>query len=163
MDRTIPSGPFVAAVALIGFGMGGFVDAIVLHMILQWHQMISNILPPDTLLRKSVNMFWDGIFCAITWVMTGTGLVLFWRQACRGPLPGSGKLFWGSLLLGWGLFNLLDSLVDHYLFGFHNVRENVENPEAWNAGFLFFAISQVLTGWVLVQAARRNKPARPGG
>ncbi len=136
--------------------MGGFVDAILLHMILQWHQMISNILPPDTLLRKSVNMFWDGIFCAITWTATGIGIALLRRQACRAPLPDSGNLFWGSLLLGWGLFNLLDSLVDHYLFGFHNVRENVENKEVWNIGFLILAILQLIAGWLLVQASRRK-------
>ncbi len=156
-DTNLRTGPFIGAITLIGFGMGGFVDAIVLHMLLQWHQMISNVLPPDTLLRKSVNMFWDGVFCAITWSVTITGIYLLWRQASRAPLPHSGKLFWGSLLLGWGLFNVFDSLVDHYLFGFHNVRENVINKAAWNLGFLLLAVGQIVTGWLLVQAGRRLK------
>jgi uncharacterized membrane protein len=34
---------------LIGFGMGGFLDFMVLHLVLQWHHVISNRLPPDTL------------------------------------------------------------------------------------------------------------------
>ena len=155
-DTRPKTGPFIGAMALIGFGMGGFVDAIVLHMLLQWHQMISNVLPPDTLLRKSVNMFWDGVFCAATWTLTGIGIVLLWRQAGAARLPRSGKLFWGSLLLGWGVFNVLDSLVDHYLFGFHNVRENVPNKAAWNLGFLLLAVTQIVTGWLVVQAGRKS-------
>jgi uncharacterized membrane protein len=34
---------------LIGIGMGGFVDGIVLHQMAQWHNMLSNIVPPHTM------------------------------------------------------------------------------------------------------------------
>jgi uncharacterized membrane protein len=54
------------------------------------------------------------------------------------------------------VFNVLDSLVDHYLFGFHNVRENVPNKAAWNLGFLLLALAQIATGWLAVQAGRRE-------
>lgn len=70
------TGPVIAACTLLGFGMGGFLDGILLHQILQWHQMISNILPPVDVVSKSVNMFWDGIFHAFTWIMTGIGAVM---------------------------------------------------------------------------------------
>jgi uncharacterized membrane protein len=60
-------------------------------------------------------------------------------------------------LLGWGVFNVLDSLVDHYLFGFHNVRENVSNKAAWNLGFLLLALVQIATGWLTVQAGRKEQ------
>ena len=51
---------------LIGVGMGGFVDGIVLHQIAQWHSMLSNLVPPHTMDMMRVNMMWDGLFHALT-------------------------------------------------------------------------------------------------
>jgi uncharacterized membrane protein len=34
---------------LLGLGLGGFVDGIVLHQIMQWHNMGSAVLPPTTM------------------------------------------------------------------------------------------------------------------
>ena len=55
---------------LIGIGMGGFVDGIVLHQIAEWHSMLSNIVPPHTMDTMPVNMMWDGLFHALTWIVT---------------------------------------------------------------------------------------------
>jgi Predicted membrane protein (DUF2243) len=46
---------------LIGIGMDGFVDGIVLHQIAQWHNMLSNIVPPHTMDNMRVSMTWDGL------------------------------------------------------------------------------------------------------
>jgi uncharacterized membrane protein len=54
--------PLITACTTIGIGLGGFFDGIVLHQILQWHEMLSNKIPPINLINKSVNMFWDGVF-----------------------------------------------------------------------------------------------------
>src|ERR1700710_1706364 len=54
--------PLMAAATVIGIGLGGFVDGIALHQILQWHEMLSNKIPVTTYVGKSVNMFWDGVF-----------------------------------------------------------------------------------------------------
>jgi uncharacterized membrane protein len=61
---------------LIGVGMSGFVDGIVLHQIAQWHHMLSNIVPPHTMEYKRVNMTWDGLFHALTWIVTLIGILL---------------------------------------------------------------------------------------
>src|SRR3712207_5211513 len=52
--------PLLSSALVLGIGLGGFVDGIVLHQLLQWHEMISAKLPPTTYVAKSVNMFWDG-------------------------------------------------------------------------------------------------------
>jgi hypothetical protein len=62
--------PLLSAALILGIGLGGFVDGIALHQILQWHEMISARMPPTTYVAKSVNMFWDGIFHAVTFVVT---------------------------------------------------------------------------------------------
>ena len=55
--------PTLAGV-LIGLGLGGFVDGIVLHQILQWHNMLSSVHPPATLPAMHLNMRADGWFHA---------------------------------------------------------------------------------------------------
>jgi hypothetical protein len=80
MERSpVTTGPLIAAATLIGIGMGGFVDGIVLHQILQWHHMLSVPMPPIDLLSVKVNMVWDGLFHAFTWIVTFIGLLLLWR------------------------------------------------------------------------------------
>ncbi|MDX5483189.1 MAG: DUF2243 domain-containing protein [Hymenobacteraceae bacterium] len=150
------TGPLIAAATLIGVGMGGFVDGIVLHQILQWHQMISAKLPPVTLLNKEVNMFWDGIFHAFTWLTTALGILLLWRLIYKRAVVLSNRLFGGGLLFGFGLFNMVEGLLDHHLLNLHNVREVSTNPSLWNYGFL--AVSAVLlgAGWYIIQQARKQ-------
>ena len=54
----------VAAGMLLGIGMGGFVDGILFHQILQLHNMLSNRVLRDSLVHEQINMFWDGLFHA---------------------------------------------------------------------------------------------------
>ncbi|GAA4359405.1 DUF2243 domain-containing protein [Hymenobacter saemangeumensis] len=153
--------PLIAAGILIGAGMGGFVDGIVLHQILQWHNMLSNQLPPDTLVNAKVNMYWDGMFHAAVWVMTALGLRLLWAAVTRPDVPRSGRTFSGALLLGWALFNLVEGIIDHQLLKLHNVREYAPDPQPWNLGFLGLGVLLLLAGWALVKAGKRDAGAGP--
>lgn len=56
------AGPLIAGATLIGVGMGGFVDGILFHQILQWHHMLSTPLPPTDLVNVKVNI-WSGTGC----------------------------------------------------------------------------------------------------
>ncbi|WMJ73869.1 DUF2243 domain-containing protein [Cytophagaceae bacterium ABcell3] len=149
------SGPLVAATLLLGMGLGGFIDGIVFHQILQWHQMISNIVTPDTLLNKSVNMFWDGVFHAFTWTFTFTGLLILWSITSKPNVVKSDKIFAGGLLAGWGLFNLIDS-ANHFIFKIHNIREETANPFLYNILFLAFAIILLIVGGLLIVNERKK-------
>lgn len=148
------SGPVTAAATLIGVGMGGFVDGILLHQVLQWHNMLSAKLPPDTLLNAKTNMFWDGMFHAFVWIVAMTGIVMLW-SAMKDPATNmSIKLFAGGLILGWGLFNIVEGILDHHLFVLHNVREVSENPFSWNFGFLGLSVVMLVKGWQLIKNGR---------
>lgn len=107
----------------MGAGLGGFVDGILLHQILQWHNMGSAVLPVTTMEAMRQNMIWDGLFHAAVWLFTVAGV--YWiMDAARGgrPVP-TPKRFTGLLILGWGLFNLIEGIVDHHLLGIHHVRD----------------------------------------
>ncbi len=154
LNATRTRRPLVAAGILLGAGLGGFVDGILLHQILQWHNMLSAQLPPDTLVRAKVNMYWDGLFHAAVWVMTVVGLALLWAATGRPDVPRSGRTLWGGLLLGWGLFNVIEGIIDHQLLGLHHVREYSSNQLAWDLGFLGLGAALLLSGWALVRAGR---------
>jgi uncharacterized membrane protein len=154
--------PLIAAGVLIGAGLGGFVDGIVLHQILQWHHMLSAKLPPDNLVATKVNMYWDGIFHAAVWVLTAVGLRMLWTAGRRPDVPWSGATFVGGIALGWGLFNVVEGLIDHELLGLHHVYEYTPNKLPWDLSFLAFGVLLLLVGGVLIRAGRQHLSPRPG-
>ncbi|GAB2791274.1 putative membrane protein [Hymenobacter luteus] len=145
---------------LLGAGLGGFVDGIVLHQILQWHNMLSNQLPPDNLVAAKVNMYWDGVFHAAVWVLTAIGLRVLWAASRRPDVPWSGRTLVGGLLLGWGLFNVIEGLIDHTILGLHHVYEYTEQKMPWDMAFLAFGGLLLLAGWALVRAGRADTAPR---
>lgn len=158
-------GAILSAGVLLGTGMGGFVDGILLHQVLQWHNMLSSKLPPTDLVSMKVNMLWDGLFHAFTWLVTAIGLGLLWRAGGRPEVPWSTRTFIGSLSLGWGLFNVVEGVIDHQLLGLHHVHPG-ENQLAWDIGFLLFGALLIVVGLTLVRAGRketrpRGAPVRP--
>lgn len=49
----------IVAGILIGMGLAGFFDGIVLHQVLQWHHMSSSVCPGDNVANLEINTFWD--------------------------------------------------------------------------------------------------------
>jgi uncharacterized membrane protein len=141
---------------LLGIGLGGFVDGIVLHQILQWHHLLSDHgdYPPTTVAGLEANTLADGLFHAFTWVAVAAGLWILWRRASEWRWAASGRAFLGWMLAGWGLFNLVEGVVDHHLLGLHHVRE-VEDPLAWDLAFLAFGALLVLAGGLLARVGER--------
>jgi uncharacterized membrane protein len=144
---------------LLGVGLGGFADGIVLHQILQWHNMLSAVQPPTTLSAMHLNMRWDGFFHALTWLLTMAGVLQLWRAGIVGAIPRPARAFAGQLLLGWGAFNLIEGLVDHQLLGIHHVREG----PGWLAYDLAFlgvgGIGLLLVGLMLARRDRTRASA----
>lgn len=134
-------GPLVAAGTCLGIGMGGFVDGIVFHQILQLHNMLSAVRPPTTLVDVEVNMFWDGLFHALTWTMTALGIALLWRATGRPDVLRSTRTLAGALTLGWGLFNSVEGAIDHHILGIHHV---VEGPRHLPYDLAFLASGALL-------------------
>jgi uncharacterized membrane protein len=158
-----PGGPFpTAAGVLFGMGLGGFFDGIVLHQILQWHHMLtSDGFPANTLANMRVNVLWDGVFHAATYVFVIAGLVLLWRRAHRTHMYWSGRLLAGSMLVGFGAFNLVEGVVDHHLLGLHHVNETVARDLwiYWDVAFLVWGAVMLIAGLNLLRHAPRPDSA----
>jgi uncharacterized membrane protein len=74
---------------LLGIGLGGLLEGIVLHPIS------------------------DSWFQLALWLTSLTGVVALW-SAVRGPGPlPPGSVLTGYLFIGWGAFNLAEGLINH--------------------------------------------------
>lgn len=148
---------------LLGLGLGGFFDGIVLHQVLQWHHMLTSAgYPADSVANLQLNTLADGLFHGAAYAFVALGLLVLWRRGRQAPLRWSGRVFAGLLLIGFGLFNLVEGVVNHHLLGIHHVNETA--PEAhwlwWDLGFLAWGAVMLGGGYVLV---KRGRAARQGG
>jgi len=156
-DRQFPT----AAGICFGLGIGGFFDGIVLHQILQWHHMVTSAgYPANTVENLELNTLIDGLFHATTYVFIIIGLLLLWRTAHRSHVRWSTKLLAGSILMGFGLFNLVEGLINHHLLGIHHVNETVPTNQwiYWDVGFLIWGALMLICGWFLWKAGKRETP-----
>jgi uncharacterized membrane protein len=85
---------------VLGIGLGGCVDGIVLHQIVQWHNMLSNWIPPTALEAMHVNMVWDGLLHAVVWLVTPVGVLLLWNAAYHRERIPPLREFIGHLIFG---------------------------------------------------------------
>jgi uncharacterized membrane protein len=162
--------PLRAPGLVLGAGLGGFVDGILIHQVLQWHHMLTSTdrdrvgvpyYPRDTVHGLEMNTLWDGLFHTLTWLLVLGGLALLYArvQHARGRV-WTARALWGWVLAGWGVFNLVEGLVDHQLLGIHHVRSGAHEV-AWDLGFLALGALLVAGGWLLQRGATYADPAVP--
>lgn len=151
---------------VLGVGLGGFADGILLHQLLQWHHMLTSTdsdhigvkyYSPGSVSGLEMNTVWDGLFHTVCWlsVLLGLGLLYARVTGDRRRVWGSGAL-WGWILVGWGLFNLVEGVVDHHILGIHHVRGGPQQVW-WDLAFLLLGVVLVLLG-LLVR--RSSAPGR---
>jgi uncharacterized membrane protein len=150
---------------LLGLGMGGFVDGIVLHQILQWHQMLSETdeYGGRNVEDLEINVMADGFFHAATWVLVALGLATLWRVARTGIIRRTWRSLLGWMLVGWGVFNPVEGVIDHHILQIHRVRPDAANPLAWDLGFLALGVLLVAGGWALQRHDQRRADPPVGG
>jgi uncharacterized membrane protein len=159
-DRSAPDPtPFpMSAGILLGLGLGGFFDGIVLHQLLQWHHMLTSAgYPPDSVANLQFNTLFDGLFHAGTYVAVVAGLLVLWRSGRVPHRAWSGRRAFGTILMGFGIFNLVEGVVDHQILGLHHVNETVPRDQWiwWDLGFLLWGAAMLAGGWAM---ARRRRP-----
>jgi len=143
-----------APLLLTGFGLGAFVDGIVLHQVLQWHHLVSAYDPVDGLEALQTNTFWDGVFHLAAWLVVLAGVL--WTVDRRRDLPAVRPSV-GLLLVGWGAFHVVDQVVFHLLLQAHHIRM-VEDYQLYDWGYTAIGVVLAAVGWRLARGA--GVPAR---
>ena len=95
-------------------------------------------------------MFWDGLFHAFTWMVTALAVWMLWHAAKRHDVPLVGSLYFGSALAGWGVFNIVEGVIDHEVLQLHHVSQN-GNHVLWDLAFLGSGIVLICAGWLLTR------------
>ncbi|MFC0107643.1 DUF2243 domain-containing protein [Kibdelosporangium aridum] len=143
---------FPFACLLLGLGVGGFIDGIVLHQLLEWHHMLSGWYPAD----MQANMVADGLFHLLCLIFVMTGIALLVHAAPQAPADRGRRAF-GWMLAGWGWFNLVEGTVDHLVLGVHHVRAGA-GQLAYDLAFLAVGAGFVAIGTLL----GRHRAKAPG-
>jgi uncharacterized membrane protein len=114
--------------------------------------MGSAVLPPHTMEAMSQNMVWDGQFQLATWILTLIGILMLWNDGRRNA-PTVGVLI-GQLILGCGILNFVEGVIDHHLLEIHHVRDIPMHVPAYD--WIFLGIGG--GGLVLIGAMLARRP-----
>ncbi len=144
-----------APLVVCGVGFGGFFDGIVFHQILQLHHMLSNagndriglgVDPVTTVTGLELNTLWDGLFHAATYLALLAGVFWLWaRWRQLPPVRPPWRLLVGGLLAGWGLFNVVEGIINHQLLAIHHVVDG-DNTVVFDVAFLVAGALMVAAG-----------------
>jgi uncharacterized membrane protein len=133
------------AALVLGLGIGGFIDGIVIHQLLGWHHMLSGWYPADDV---HLMMVGDGLFHLFCLLLVLVGIGMLNR---RPPLPNA--VLGGGIIAGWGVFNLVEGVIDHHVLGVHHVRHG---PDELTYDLAFLASGVVLLAAGVVVGRRRG-------
>ena len=138
---------------MLGIGIGGFFDGILLHQILQVHAMLSAKVPLDSMANMKTNMTADGLFHAVTWMATLLGVGFLWKALNQHmDVRPSGFGLAGYMLAGWGWFNLIEGIIDHHILNLHHVVQAL-GQSIWDWLFLASGIVLIVIGHLMARRA----------
>lgn len=155
MNEGRTSQPVAASGVVLGIGLGGFVDGILLHQIWQLHAMLSAKVPITTMENMQKNMTFDGVFHAAVWVTTLIGVILLFNAAKRSDVFFSDRVFYGSMLAGWGIFNVVEGVIDHHILELHHVVQRL-GQSIWDLLFLGASAVLIVVGWAIARSGHQD-------
>lgn len=150
--------PLIVAGIVLGLGQAGFFDGIVIHQLLQWHHMFTSVETSKTVAGLELNTLGDGLFHLLDWILTLAGIALLWRVSQRPDVSHSTPVFLGALLIGAGLFDFTEGLIDHQILGIHHVKPG-PHELAWDMGFLALGLGLAVVGWAILRSAEKSERA----
>ena len=152
MANEEPNRSLLWPAVLVGIGVAGSLDEIVLHQLLRWHHLYDRG-------SQAAGLIADGIFHLGSTATLVIGLVLLvqrWHTG-RSPLRQAA----GGILVGAGGFNLYDGLIQHKLLGLHQVRAGAPNNLPYDLVFIGLAAVMLLAGFILLRVTGSPRSA-PG-
>jgi uncharacterized membrane protein len=154
----MPRSPWITWSVVLGFALGGFFDGILLHQILQWHHLLSLVPGMDDL---RLLVLWDGYFHLLMYAIALAALWGLWRAYRRlARAPGPTALA-AAVLLGFGVWNVIDSVLSHWVLEIHHIRLDAANPLAWDVAWLAVFGMGPIVGWALLRRSGTSDPGNP--
>jgi uncharacterized membrane protein len=150
------------ACAIIGVGLSGFFDGILLHQVLQWHHLLS-LVPGEQLRDIGNQILADGMFHVLMYLVTAFGLYRLYQAREDLRVDGSARRVLAGALLGFGIWNVIDVAGFHWLLGIHRIRVNVPNPMLYDLGWLgLFGLVPLIAGAALLARSGKMRGSAAG-
>jgi uncharacterized membrane protein len=131
---------------LLGFGLGGFFDGILLHQVLQWHHLLINVKSPFFQDIKN-QILADGLFHVLMYCIAFVGLWKLWQSRKDYAQANADRHLLGNAFIGFGVWHILDSILSHWILGIHRIRVDSEHVLFWDLlWFVVFGIAFVVIG-----------------
>ncbi|MDB5747111.1 MAG: hypothetical protein JWP72_1959 [Massilia sp.] len=132
---------------LLGFAMGGFFDGILLHQVLQWHHLLS-LVPGEPFRDIKVQILADGLFHVLMYLVAAFGLWKLWKV--RDAVAAGDRVLLSSAAFGFGVWNIVDAALFHWILGIHRIRLDTSTPLLWDLLWFFvFGVAFVALAWWL--------------
>lgn len=113
------------------------------------HDQRRRRVPADDSCRARGECAGRRVFHVATWFFVlgaSIAAILAWRQ---GRLAPNWSFHFGLVLLGWGIFNVVEGVVNHHVLRVHHVRDDLGAPLSWDIGFLVLGVLLIAAGWSL--------------
>jgi uncharacterized membrane protein len=156
--------PLVRAGLVLGAGLGGLADGIILHQILGWHHLIcfgaTALCQPTSVAQLQRESAQDGVFDLALYLVVLAGTAMLFRAARHAGAAWHGRTLLGAALAGCGLFNFLEGLVNHQILGIHHVLPGSPHQLLFDLLYLANGVMFVVIGTGLVLGS--TGVGRPG-
>jgi len=130
---------------LIGIGIMAAIDEIIFHQLLAWHHFYDQSTP-------LIGLISDGVLHAAELVAIVTGFFLLQRLRSHNLYRPHWAL--AGAVLGAGIFQVFDGLVNHKLLRLHQIRYGVGSVLPYDLAWNLFGAALILLGLLLYRRAR---------
>ena len=137
---------FVIGSFLLGFGFMGAMDGIIFHQLLQWHSVIMET-------SRSGQIISDGIFHFSVTIALVVGGFILWLAGNPSNQKQGIKRVISWFLIGTGLFNLIEGVINHHILMIHRVKPGDPNALFYDIAFLLIGAVLFLIGLFLKRKA----------
>ncbi len=132
---------------LFGIGLIAFIDEAVFHQLLHWHHFYDRA-------TRSIGLCLRRAVSCLQLVCDGLVIVLAGRSS---PAPClAEKRWWGSVVLGAGLFQLYDGIIQHKWMRIHQIRY-VENVLIYDLVWNLLAVIMIIAGFLVIRSQKKRK------
>nr|WP_227004070.1 DUF2243 domain-containing protein [Salicibibacter halophilus] len=131
---------------LFGIGMMAFIDEALFHLLLQWHHFYDRS-------TTEIGLMSEGLLHAFSWFATIASLFML-----AGIKKRNGfwlKRWGGGVLLGAGIFQFYDGIVQHKLMRIHQVRY-VDNLIVYDLVWILAAVLMIVGGAFLIKRTKQS-------
>lgn len=136
---------------ILGFGLLGALDGIIFHQLLQWHSVYMNTDHHGQIIS-------DGLFHTLTVIALVIGAVMLWLAGRPGDVEKGKRLLISGILIGGGVFNAGEGLINHHILQIHHVKQGDPNELLYDLAFLASGFMMLAIGLYLrQQAAGRDR------